>query len=65
MQAGNVKLYLDSKLMATAPAGTKSKIVKFAFTPGSKLKLMDKDGISVIMFNSVSVECCGKFSSIE
>ena len=57
---GNVKLYLDSTLIEAAPVGTKSKVAKFQFTPGTVLKLKDEDGNAVIMLNSVGVNCNGK-----
>ena len=59
--AGNVKVYLDATLMATAPAGRKSVVITFTFTPNSVLKIKDEDGNAVILLNSITFSCYGMF----
>ena len=58
-QEGNVKLYLDSALIFTAPSETKSIIKSFSFTHGSMLKIKDEDGNAVISLNSITFNCKG------
>ena len=58
---GNVKVYLDSTLIATAPAGRRSIEKSFAFTPGSVLKIKDEVGNAVLMLNSITFSCRGTF----
>merc|ERR1719186_1953372 len=55
--SGKVKLYKDDTLIGSASVGTKSKIAKFRFSPGTVLKLKDEDGYSIVMLNSITVNC--------
>ena len=56
---GNVNVYLDSVLMATAPAGAQSVVKSFAFTNGSMLKIKDEGGNAVVGLNSIKFNCDG------
>ena len=56
---GNVKVYMDSKLIATASEGTLSVIKSFSFAPGSLLEIKDEDGNAVMMLNSITFSCSG------
>ena len=58
-QEGNVKLYLDSALISTAPSETKSITKSFSFTHGSMLKIKDEDGNAVVSLNSITFNCEG------
>ena len=58
-QEGNVKLYLDSALISTAPSETKSITKSVSFTHGSVLKIKDEDGNAVISLNSITFNCKG------
>ena len=60
---GNVNVYLDGKLKSTAAAGRKRKVVTFSFTPGSILSLKDEHGNAVVMLNSITFDCTGRFIS--
>ena len=61
---GNVNLYLDSKLIATAPEGTPSVNKSFSFTPGSLLEIKDEDGNAVMALNSIAFQCNGMRSKL-
>ena len=56
---GQVKIYLDAKLVDYANAGSKSVTTTFSFTPGSVLKIRDETGNAVIMLNSITFKCYG------
>ena len=56
---GNVKVYLDSVLLATSPKEIKSVVKSFSFTHGSLLEIKEEDG-AVITLNSISISCFGK-----
>ena len=57
---GNVKVYLDSKLVAVATEGTRSVTKTFSFTPGSLLEIKDEDGNAVILLNDIKFACNGR-----
>ena len=57
---GNVKVYLNSKLMAVAGEEVHSITKTFSFVPGSLLEIKDQDGNAVILLNSIKFSCNGK-----
>jgi hypothetical protein len=61
---GNVNVYLDSKLVATASENTQSVNKSFSFTPGSLLEMKDEDGNAVIALNSIAFSCNGTYSKL-
>jgi len=54
---GEVKVYLDSKLMAAAPKLTKHVVKKFSFNQGALLEIKDEGANSIIRLNSITFEC--------
>ena len=61
---GNVNVYLNSKLIATAPEGTPSVNKSFSFTPGSVLAIADEEGNAVMALNSITFSCNGTYSKV-
>ena len=64
---GEVKVYLDSILMASAPKHTNSMIETFPFKEGSLLEIKDEGANSVIRLNSITFDYSGKiyFYSVQ
>ena len=56
---GNVKVYLDSKLITLAGESAHSITKTFPFTPGSLLEIKDENGNAVILLNSIKFSCNG------
>lgn len=55
-----MKVFLDNKLIASAPSRTASKQVEFDYTDGNELQLVEEN-VGIIMFNSFEVlSCIGK-----
>ena len=61
---GNVKVYLDSKLMGVAGEDVHSVTKTFSFSPGSLLEIKDEDGNAVILLNSIKFACNGKIEKL-
>ena len=61
---GNVNVYLNSKLIATATEGTPSVNKSFSFTPGALLEIKDEDGNAVMALNSITFSCNGTYSKV-
>ena len=62
---GEVKVYLDSKLMAAAKKNTNNVVKTFSFNQGSLLEIKDEGPNSVIRLNSITFECTGKIQLFE
>ena len=57
--SGKVNVYLDTALMATAPAKSNNVVKTFSFTPGSVLRIKDEDGNAVVRLNYIQFSCYG------
>ena len=57
--SGKVNVYLDTALMATAPADSNNVVKTFSFTPGSVLRIKDEDGNAVVRLNYIQFSCYG------
>jgi hypothetical protein len=55
--AGQVNVYLDDILLASAPANTSSQIVTFAFSDGGVVRLRDENGNAVVNFRGIHISC--------
>ena len=63
--AGEVKVYVDDKEVASAQPNTPSKTVSFNFRDGDILKLRDEGQNSVIAINDITFRCSsGKISEL-
>ena len=60
--SGTVNVYLDTNLIASVPAETRSVVTAFSFTSGSVLNVKDENGDSVISLNSINFNCDGMIS---
>ena len=54
---GEVKVYLNDKIIASAQTNTPTKTVSFNFQDGDILKLKDEGANSVIALNGISMKC--------
>ena len=64
--AGEVKVYVDDKEVASAQPNTPSKTVSFNFRDGDILKLRDEGQNSVIAINVLTFRCgSGKKSELK
>ena len=62
---GEVKVYLNDKIIASAEKNTPTKTVSFNFQDGDILKLKDEGANSVIALNGITMKCSGSGSGSD